>query len=111
VITGFQEVAERKYETGILVAQGAGYAYIVGLYLFKTLILSMLASVVGFLIGGGTSVLLTTPFLATQTREVTIVWGNLAPTVARIGAIALIAEVIPMIKLVRMDPCAIVMEE
>ena len=29
----------------------------------------------------------------------------------RIGVIALVAELIPMIKLVRMDPCAIVMEE
>jgi ABC-type lipoprotein release transport system permease subunit len=111
VITGFQEVAERKYETGILVAQGAGYLYIMGLYLAKTLVLTVIASVAGFLIGGGASVLLTTPFLATQTREVTILWGNLTPTVMRIGVIALLAELIPMIKLVRMDPCAIVMEE
>ncbi len=111
VITGFQEVAERKYETGILVAQGTGYLYIIGLYLAKTLILSILAAVLGFVLGGGASVILTTPFLATQTREVRILWENLGPTVALIGAVALLAELIPMIKLVRLDPCAIVMEE
>jgi len=111
VITGFQEVAERKYETGILVAQGAGYLYIMGLYLSKTLGLSILAAVTGFLLGGSASVLLTTPFLATNTQDVTILWGNLPPTVALIGVVALVAEFIPMIKLVRMDPCAIVMEE
>lgn len=111
VITGFQEVAERRYETGILVAQGAGYIYIIGLYLSKTLILAMLAAVAGFVIGGGASVVLTTPFLATRTQEVAILWRNLAPTALRIGVIALVAELIPMIKLVRMDPCAIVMEE
>jgi len=111
VITGLQEVAERKYETGILVAQGAGYTYIIGLYLSKTVLLACLAAVAGFLIGGEASVQLTTPFLVTQTREVTILWGHLPPTVLLIGLVAFIAELIPMIKLVRMDPCAIVMEE
>jgi len=111
IITGFQEVNERKYETGILVAQGAAYRYIMGLYLSKTIILAALAAVVGFVAGGVASVMLTTPFLATNTREVTILWENLPPTLALITAVALIAELIPMIRLVRMDPCAIVMEE
>lgn len=111
VITGLQEVAERKYETGILVAQGAGYLYIMGLYLSKTVLLACLAAVAGFLIGGATSVWLTTPFLVTQTREVTVLWGNLPPTVLLICLVAFVAELIPMIKLVRMDPCAIVIEE
>lgn len=111
VITGFQEVAERKYETGILVAQGAGYVYIMGLYLFKTLALAILATGVGFVIGGGASVLLTTPFLVTQTKEIAILWENLPPMILLIGGVALVAECIPMIKLIRMDPCLIVMED
>jgi|GEM_PF-1057532 len=111
VMTGFQEVAERRYETGILVAQGAGYLYLIGLYLFKTWILALLAAGTGFLIGGLASILLTNPFLATQTREVTLLWENLPRTMAMIVFVATIAEFIPMIRLVRMDPCLIVMEE
>ena len=111
VITGLQEVAERKYETGVLLAQGAGYAYIIGLYLVKTLALSAVAAVAGFVLGGAASVYLTTPFLMTHTREITILWSNLPPTLALIAGVALLAELIPMIQLVRLDPCAILLEE
>jgi len=110
-ITGLQEVAERKYETGVLLAQGTGYAYIIGLYLGKTLGLSLLAAVAGFVIGGYASLYLTTPFLVTQTREIAILWALLPGTAGLIAGTALVAELVPMIKLVRLDPCAILMEE
>ncbi len=111
VITGLQEVADRKYETGVLLAHGAGYAYLMGLYLVKAVFLSAVAAVTGFVLGGAASVYLTTPILVTQTREVTILWTNLPPTLVLICGVAAVAELIPMIKLVRLDPCAILMEE
>ena len=111
IITGFQEVVERKYETGVLIAQGADYSYIISLYLCKSFIISFVAAVVGFIIGGSASVILTTPFLITNTTEVAIIWGNLPSTILLICSVALFAEFIPMVKLVRMDPCMILMEE
>ena len=111
IITGFQEVVERKYETGVLIAQGADYSYIIGLYLCKTFALSVVAAVAGFIIGGSASVLLTTPFLTTNTATVAIIWSNLPSTIFLICSVAMFAEFIPMVKLVRMDPCVILMEE
>lgn len=111
MITGFQEVAERRYETGILIAQGTGYCKLISLYLMKTLIFLALATTIGFIAGGWVSVWLTKPILATQTRQVDIIWQNIWPTLGIVSAVGLAAQVLPMIKLVRMDPCAIVMEE
>jgi ABC-type antimicrobial peptide transport system permease subunit len=111
VITGLQEVVDRKYETGILIAQGAGYFYIMGLYIFKTLILLFAAALTGVIIGGFLSVWLTTPFLTVGTKNVAIQWGLLFPAVLLICGVGIIAEFIPMIKLLRMDPCAVIMEE
>lgn len=110
-ISGFQEVTERKYETGVLISMGAGYGYISSLYLVKILIISVLAAAAGFLIGGTLSVKLTAPFLITNTRHITLLWGNLPKTVIMSGGVAVLAQLLPIIKLLRLDPCAILTEE
>ncbi len=111
IITGLQEVNERRYETGVLIAHGMSYTYIIGLYLFKTLILAVLAAIIGFLIGGFFSVYLTTPFLITNTKSVSIIWSNIYFTVIFVSLISVLSELLPMIKLTKIDPCSILMEE
>jgi len=110
-ITGLQEVSERRQEAGIMVAMGTSYLYIVGLYVVKILLVALLASAAGFLAGSGLSVWLTRPFLVFQTQPVSIVWGHLPKVMLLTCIVAVVAEIIPMIKLVRMDPSAILTEE
>jgi hypothetical protein len=110
-ISGFQEVTERKYETGVLISMGAGYGYITGLYLVKIVLISALAAVVGFWIGGSLSVRLTAPFLMAQTQHIVILWENLPNTVFMSCGVAVLAQLLPIIKLLRLDPCAILTEE
>jgi len=110
-ISGFQEVAERKYETGVLISMGAGYFYIAALYLVKILIISALAAIVGFMVGGILSVKLTHPFLVTNTKHITVLWGNLPKTVLISCGVAMLAQLLPITKLLRLDPCAILTEE
>ena len=110
-ITGLQEISERKQEVGMMVAMGAGYPYIVGLYVAKILLIALLASAVGFLAGSGLSIWLTRSFLVTQTQPVAVVWGHLPRVMILTCLVAVAAEIIPMVKLVRMDPSAILMEE
>ena len=111
VISGIQEVQERKYETGIFIAHGMGYLYIIFLYLLKTLFIAIAAGISGFIIGGYASVFLTTPFLVTNTQNVSILWSNLPMTVGIVVIISIIGELIPIIKLLSIDPCVILMED
>ncbi len=111
VATGLQEVSERRREVGILVAMGARYAYVVGLYVVKLLALAVAASVAGFLIGSYLSLWLMTPMLVTQTRQVAILWRQLPSVAGLTCLVAALAAVVPMAKLVRMDPNAILIEE
>jgi len=111
VVTGFQEVSERKREVGILLAMGAGYFYIVCLYLAKLVAIAAAAAVTGFFIGSGLSRRLLAPVLVTNTRPVDIVWSQLPGVIALTCLVALAAEILPMAKLVRMDPNAILVEE
>jgi ABC-type lipoprotein release transport system permease subunit len=111
VITGIQEVSERTREAGILIAMGTGYVYIVGLYMVKMLILALLASAGGFLIGSKLAVVLTSPFLVVKTARVTVLWSDLPHVVVLTCLVALGAEIVPMMKLLRLDPNAILMEE
>ncbi len=103
-ITGMQEVTERRREVGILVAMGAGMPYIAGLYLAKILALAVAAAVTGFVIGSELAVRMTAPFLVTQTRAVRILWEDLPSVVALSAAVALVAMLLPMVQLLRMDP-------
>lgn len=110
-INGFQDVSERRYETGVLISMGAGYGYVASLYLVKILFVATLASVVGFVVGGYLSVWLTSPFLVTNTRHISILWTQLPKTVLISGFVALLGQLPPIIKLVRMDPCTLLTED
>ncbi len=110
-ITGFQEVAERTREVGILVSMGANYAYIMGLYLSKILALALAASLVGFWIGASLSVSFNASLLVANTAQVRIVWSHLPNIVGLTCLVALLSEIAPMAKLVTMDPNTTLVEE
>jgi len=110
-ISGLQEVGERKRELGIMISMGTGYSYIVSLYLAKMLVIALLASLVGFSVGSHLAVHFTTPFLVVNTRPVAIVWRQLPAIMGLTCLVAVAAEMIPMLKLVRLDPNAILIEE
>ncbi len=110
-INGFQDVAERRYETGVLISMGAGYGYVAGLYLIKILFIATLASIVGFVVGGYLSVWLTSPFLIANTRHISILWNQLPKTVLISGGVALLGQLPPIVKLLRMDPCILLTED
>ncbi len=111
VITGIQEVSERTREVGILVAMGTGYTYIVGLYMVKMLFLAVAGSVSGFLLGSKLAVWLTSSFLVVETMRVTVLWSHLPHVMLLTSLVALGAEAVPMVKLLRLDPNVILMEE
>jgi len=111
VITGLQEVSERRQEVGILVSMGAGYLRIVGQFVAKVLAVAVMASVAGFLIGAHLAVWLNSSFLVSNTAAVRVVWGNLPGVIGLTCLVALAAEVVPMARLVRLDPNTILMAE
>jgi len=111
VVSGVQEVSERVREAGILLAMGAGYIYIVSLYVVKILAMALLASTVGFLVGSGLSKLLLFDVLASNTRPIGVLWSQMPSAILLTCGVATAAEIIPMIKLVRTDPNAILVEE
>jgi putative ABC transport system permease protein len=110
-ICGFQDVAARKYETGVLIAMGASHRYIAGLYLIKILLLSLLASLIGFLIGGHLAVWLNAPFFISNTRQITLVWSNLPFTLLAGMGVALLGQLFPIIQLLQLDPHTILAED
>jgi len=111
VVTGLQEVSERTREVGILLAMGAGYVYVIGLYVVKLLGISLVAAACGFGIGSWLSRGLLSDVLIANTRPVTVLWGRLPVVVGLTCAVAAAAAVVPMIKLVRTDPNAVLTEE
>jgi predicted lysophospholipase L1 biosynthesis ABC-type transport system permease subunit len=110
-VTGLQEVAERRHEIGILLAMGAGYTYIILLYVAKILAVALVSSIAGFLIGSCLSKGLLAPVLISETSPVAIIWGQLPHTIALTCLVALAAEVIPLMKLVRTNPNVVLTEE
>lgn len=111
VVTGLQEITERRHEIGILLAMGAGYTYIVLLYVAKILAVAAVSSLAGFLIGSGLSKELLTPVLISETQPVTIIWTQLPGTILMTCLVALAAEIVPLTKLVRMNPNVVLTEE
>ena len=110
-MTGFQEVSERRREVGILLAMGARYPAIAGLYAVKLLILAVVAATAGFLIGSLLSQELLSGVLTFNTRPVTFIWEQ-CPRVLGLACLAVgLAAVLPIVKLVRMDPNVILTEE
>ena len=110
-VTGLQEVTERRREVGILLAMGASYGYIIGLYVVKLLAIAVLASGVGFVVGSVLSRWLLTPVLVTNTRPIAILWSQLPGVVGLTCLVAVLAASLPILKLVRTDPNAILVEE
>ncbi|OGS36818.1 MAG: hypothetical protein A2293_04090 [Elusimicrobia bacterium RIFOXYB2_FULL_49_7] len=111
IISCAQEVAERRKETGILIAMGTGRSYILSLYFIKIGILALLSSVTGFIIGSALAVYWTSVFLVTETAEVAYQWADL-PKISLLTLLtSLAAESIPLFSLFRSDPSSILMEE
>ncbi len=110
-VTGLQEVSERRREVGIFLAMGASYAYIIGLYVAKLMAIALAASGAGFFIGSFLSNWLLAPVLVTQTHSVAVVWRQLPEVMALTCAVVLFAALLPIAKLVRMNPNAILVEE
>jgi len=110
-VTGLQEVSDRRHETGIMISMGVPHTYIVSLYLVKTLTLALTSSVVGFLLGSALAVQFTAPFLIVNTRPVTVLWDQLPAAMALTCAVALVAEIIPIIRLLCLDPNTILAEQ
>jgi putative ABC transport system permease protein len=110
-MSGLQEVAERKHETGIMIAMGVSHTYIVCLYLVKTLALALAASIVGFLLGSALAVHFTAPFLVVNTKPVAILWQQLPAVVMLTCTVAAIAEIAPVVNLLRLDPNTILAEQ
>lgn len=110
-MTGLQEVNDRRHETGIMISMGVSHAYIVSLYVVKTLVLALTASVVGFLLGSALAVQFTAPFLIVNTKPVTVLWDQLPAAAALTCAVALAAEIIPIIRLLCLDPNTILAEQ
>jgi len=111
VVTGLQEVTERRREIGILLAMGTRYAYIVGLYVAKLLVIAVLASVSGFLVGSSLSRELLSSTLVTHTRPVAAIWSQLPQVILLTCLVVVFAAFLPVAKLVRIDPNIILAEE
>lgn len=110
-VTGLQEVADRKQETGIMIAMGVSHAYLVSLYLVKTLALALTAAVLGFYLGSVLAVQLSAPYLVVNTEPVAILWQELPATAGLTCVVAVAAEAIPVIRLLFLDPNTILAEQ
>lgn len=110
-VTGLQEVHDRRYETGILLAMGTSHVYLAGLYVVKIVAIAAAASLAGFFLGSVLAVELTAPFLVVNTKPVTMLWTHLPFTVALTVGVALMAEMIPVARLLTLDPNAILAEQ
>ena len=110
-VTGLQEVGDRRHETGIMIAMGVSHTYIVCLYLVKTLVLALTSAVAGFLLGSALAVHFTAPFLIVNTRPVAILWQQLPVVAGLTCAVAIVAEMIPIVKLLSLDPNTILAEQ
>jgi hypothetical protein len=110
-VTGVQEVAERRQELGVMLAMGSGYTYIAALYICKILLLAVLASLVGFLVGSWLSADLLGGLLVVNTRQVGILWGQFPAVLGRTCLVAGLATLAPVAKMLTMDPNSILAEE
>ena len=111
IITGIQEVEDRKYETGILLAVGAGYCRIITLHCVKMLTLALIAGAAGFLIGAYASMWTISPFLVTNTRQFAVNWHYFYPTMLIIAMTSLVGEIMPILGILRIDPAIILTEQ
>jgi len=110
VISGVKEVEDRKYETGILLAVGAGHWRIIAIYCAKMLILALISGVAGFLIGTYASSWTISPFLVTNTKQFAVNWSYFCPTMLFVVLTSLVGEIIPVAATFRIDPATILTE-
>jgi ABC-type lipoprotein release transport system permease subunit len=110
-ISGMQEVAERRREVGVMLSMGAGYGQIVAMLAGKILLLAGLAGVVGFVAGAGLSVWTSRSVLVANTSPPRIVWEDLPGVVALACCVAVASELLAMVRLARLDPCAALVRE
>lgn len=110
-VTGLQEVNDRRHETGIMISMGVSHVYIVGLYLVKTLVLAAVSSLAGFILGSLLAVHFTAPFLVVNTIPVTVLWSELPLIMEITCGVAILAEIIPIIRLLMLDPNTILVEQ
>lgn len=110
-ITGIQEVTERRGELGVMLAMGSGYPYIAALYASKVIILAALASVAGFFIGSYLSRDLMGGLLVVNTRPVGFIWSQFPGLAVKTCLVAALAALVPVVKMLLMDPNAILSEE
>ncbi len=110
IISGIKEVEDRKYETGILLAIGAGHWRIIATYCSKMLLLAIIAGLIGFLIGAYASMWTISPFLVTNTRQFAINWSYFCPTMLFVVITSLVGEIIPIAATFRIDPANILTE-
>ncbi|MFP4382046.1 MAG: ABC transporter permease [Candidatus Sumerlaeia bacterium] len=110
-ITGIQEVNERRREVGILVAMGTRYSYVVALYAVKMLLLALVSGLVGFLIGSRLAVGITSSFLVVNTQQVQILWDHLPRVLGLTVLVMCISMIVPVIRLLVIDPNNTLSEE
>jgi ABC-type antimicrobial peptide transport system permease subunit len=111
VITGLQEVTERRKEAGILSALGAGFFYLASLYVIKITIIASLSALVGFLVGSYLAVTWSSSFLVTQTISIATQWNELPPLLLKTVLAAIAAQCIPIVNLMKQDPSSVLLEE
>jgi putative ABC transport system permease protein len=102
--TMMASVNERTREIGIFRAIGFRQGHIIQIILLETLLIGLIAGVLGYLAGVGSSRLVLPYFL--QVQEAKIVWDPvLALSAAVISvAVGLVASIYPALKAARLDP-------
>jgi putative ABC transport system permease protein len=93
-------VLERTREIGILKALGASPAYILGILLRETILLSIVGVIAGILMTYGTRQLLRV-FVPSMPTEVVYIWWPIAGGIALVGS--LIGAIYPGLKAARQD--------
>ncbi len=110
-VTGLYEVHERRREIGIMLSMGTSYLKIIAVFLIRILLLAIIASIIGFFIGSFLSIWITSSFLETNTQNISIIWSDFPTALGLTSLFAIIAQLIPVIKMLSLDPVRILVED
>ncbi len=108
---GWLEVNERRHELAMLLAMGAGYRFLALFFLTKAAVLTVTAATAGFLLGSFCSIRWLSPVLVTQSQPMQVLWSDLPHVIGLALALVAAASLMPMARLVRLDPVRILAEE
>jgi putative ABC transport system permease protein len=97
----YTAVLERTREIGVLKALGASPAYVLGILIRETVLLSLAGSVVGILMSYGSQVLITNFAPAFLTMEIVKIWWLYATGIAIVGS--LVGALYPGFKAAKQD--------